>query len=380
MFGREHELAVLRGALADAARGAGRLVLLSGEPGAGKSRLIEELLAATGSVPHARGNAVDDEGAPALWPWTRLLRALPAVAAVAAQATDAVLSGAEQRFRLFADLTDALVAAAEPDGLVLVLEDVHWADRSTLLLLRQLGGELAASRLLVVASHPPPRRGPLAELEPDLLRTPGAVALHVGALRVEDVRSWLIELLGADRAVPDLAALLHERAGGNALFVRLLTEALPHAGPVDADGLRRAVAARPQLRRLVTARTAALSAPARHLVEVAAVLGERVPHGLLAAASGLAVAEVASAVDEARRAGVLDEAPEHPGAWAFPHALVRDAVHDELDASRRAGLHRQAARALEADGAVPQRAGRIATQWRRAGGPEDLRRCARWAV
>jgi DNA-binding CsgD family transcriptional regulator len=160
----------------------------------------------------------------------------------------------------------------------------------------------------------------------------------------------------------------------------LLTEALPHAGPVDADGLRRAVAARPQLSRLVTARTAALSPAARHLVEVAAVLGERVPHNLLAAASGLAAGEVASAVDEARRAGVLDEAPGHPGGWAFPHALVRDAVHDGLDASRRAGLHRQAALALEADGALPQRAGRIATQWRRAGGTEDLRRCARWAV
>ncbi|MCO1660567.1 ATP-binding protein [Pseudonocardia humida] len=379
LFGREHELAVLRGALVDATGGAGRLVLLSGEAGAGKSRLIEELLSHAGGVPVARGHAVDDAGAPALWPWTRLLRALPAVAEVAAHATDAVLSGAAQRFRLFAELADAMVAAAEPGGLVLVLEDVHWADRSSLLLLRQVCGELAASRLLVVASHRPALDGPLAELEPDLLRSPAAVVLPLGGLRVDDVSAWLAELRGPRRAEPGLAALLHERTGGNALFVRLLAEALPHDGPADAAGLRRVVAARPQLRRLITARTAALSPAAQHLVAVAAVLGERVPHGLLPAASGLAPPDVATAVDEACRAGVLGESSEHPGAWVFPHALVRDAVYDDLPAPRRARLHRQAALAIEADASLGQRAGRIATQWRRAGGEDDLRRCARWA-
>jgi predicted ATPase len=143
LYGRDHELAALRGALTVTMGGEGRLVLLGGEPGVGKSRLIAELLTGVGEVPVARGHAVADEGAPALWPWTRLLRALPEVAELAARATDAVLSGPAERFALFADVTEALIGTAAPRGLVLIVEDVHWADRSSLLLLRQLCGDLA---------------------------------------------------------------------------------------------------------------------------------------------------------------------------------------------------------------------------------------------
>lgn len=380
LFGRAHELATLRTALAAATAGEGRLVLVAGEAGVGKSRLIEELLSGVGAVPVARGYSTPDEGAPALWPWTRLLRGLPTVAAIAARASDAALSGPAQRFQLFADVAEALVAAAEPEALVLVLEDLHWADRSTLLLLRQLCGELAASRLLVVASHRPVDGGPLAELEPDLLRYPATVPVRLDGLAVADVRAWLGELLGG-RCDDDnaLAATLHERTGGNALLIRLLAEALPAGTAGDEAAVSRVLAERPELRRLVAGRVAGLSPTARQVVAAAAVLGERFPRRLLAAVTGPTPDDVTQALDEADRAGVLAESLDAPGVWTFSHALVRDAVYGDLDVARRTRLHRRAALAIEADDSLPSRAGRIATQWRRAGEPDDLRRCARWA-
>ena len=379
LFGRARELAVLRESLAAALAGSGHLVLVSGEPGIGKTRLVEELLLDPGAVCVARGHAVADEGAPALWPWTRVFRSLPAVATEASQVTDALSSGAARRFQLFADLSGALVQAAERDGLVVVLEDLHWADRSTLLLLRQLCDDLAGSRLLVVGTHREVGEGPMAELEPELVRSPVTTRVRLGALTVADVGTWLIELLG-QHGDPELAELLHERTQGNPLFVRLLAEALPRDRPAVEADVRHVIASRPEVRRLIAGRVASLSEQARRVVGVAAVLGERSPLRLLSGVADVAEAEVAHAVDEALRAGVLREAPDQPGVWAFTHALVRDAVYGHLEPTERADLHRRAARAIESDDTLPQRAGRIATQWRRAGDASDLRRCASWSA
>ena len=378
LFGRAQQLAVLRESLAAALAGSGRLVLVSGEPGIGKTRLVEELLGDVGGAPVARGYAVADEGAPALWPWTRLVRALPAVAEAASQATDALSSGAARRFQLFADLSGALVRAAERDGLVVVLEDLHWADRSTLLLLRQLCDDLADSRLLVVGTHREVSDGPIAELEPDLVRSAVTTRLRLGALTMADVGTWLTDLLG-QHADPGLAELLHERTRGNPLFVRLLAEALPRDRLAAEADLRYVIASRPEVRRLIAGRVAELSPQARHVVGVAAVLGERFPLRLLTGVVETNEPVAMRAVDEVRHAGVLGEAPDQPGIWAFTHALVRDAVYGDLEPIERRDLHRRVARALEADEALPQRAGRIATQWRRAGEASDLRRCASWS-
>jgi DNA-binding CsgD family transcriptional regulator len=381
LYGREAELAVLRGALASAGGGAGGLVLVSGEPGIGKSRLVGELVAGVGWLPVARGHAVDDEGAPSLWPWTRLLRSLPRVAEVAARVQDAALSGPAERFAVFAEIAEALAAAAAPRGLLPVLEDLHWADRSSLLLLRQVTAELGRSRVLVVATHRPVQGGGWAQFEPDLLRSPGTTALRLNGLDAAVVRDWLADLPGADpQPDPDLATWLHVQTGGNPLYVRLLAEALPPGGAPDGVGLRRLMTQRPDLRRLVTARVDTLPDPARVMVEAASVLGERFPRSLVPAVCGLAPEDADAAADEAVAAGVLGDATETPGILTFSHALVRDAVYAALPASRRTALHRTAARAIEADETLPQRTGRIATQWRRAGDRDDLARCARWAA
>jgi AAA ATPase domain len=137
IVGRERELAALRAWLDAARGGAGRLVLCAGEPGIGKTRLAQELagVALAGDTAVAWGRCAPTEGAPAHWPWRQVLRSLGVD-------PDAVLAGQaespEDRFRVFEDLTQAVLAVAARRGLVVVLDDIHWGDEPSLLVLRHL--------------------------------------------------------------------------------------------------------------------------------------------------------------------------------------------------------------------------------------------------
>lgn len=152
---REAPLARLAAAQSEAACGHGSLMLIQGEAGIGKSRLVEAAadLAQRAGMAVTRGSAVDDPGCPPLWPWLRLARPWPVLQQLLSQQADPRPQiGHENRFKLFVAVADALVQLAEPTGLVIVLEDLHWADRTSILLLRHLSRELATSRLLVLAT------------------------------------------------------------------------------------------------------------------------------------------------------------------------------------------------------------------------------------
>ena len=181
--GRVTELADLRGALAAARAGAGSLVLVSGPAGIGKTRLVEEAVAPSVAEVGVRwGRSVDDPGAPPLWTWRAVLRAVPGIP----EDLPAGPTGdpAADRFRFVAAATDALLRAAEPAGLVVVLEDLHWADDTSLRLLRHLAGELGRSRLLVVGTHRDPA-------PPELARMPAALVVPLRPLSEGDVRGYL---------------------------------------------------------------------------------------------------------------------------------------------------------------------------------------------
>ena len=184
--GRATELADLRGALGAARAGSGGLVLVSGPPGIGKTRLVEE---AAGSGPGVLwGRSVDDPGAPPLWTWRYVLRALPGAAAGLPAGTTG--DPAADRFHFVSAATDALLAAAEPNGLVVVLEDLHWADETSLRLLRHLAGELGRSRLLVVGTYSDTADGDGGEgAVAALVRTPAAQLMPLRPLSEDDVRS-----------------------------------------------------------------------------------------------------------------------------------------------------------------------------------------------
>ncbi len=157
-------------------------------------------------------------GAPVLWPWLRVLRGWAGAEALPSAAQgepDAVA-----RFRLFSAIAEALAARAGDAGLLVVLGDMHWADRMSMLLLRHLAARLATERLGVLVTYRDGAAGPLLETIGELMRGDHSQALALHGLTVEDVTRWLPELTGSsDRG---LATALHRRTGGNPLLVRLV--------------------------------------------------------------------------------------------------------------------------------------------------------------
>ena len=226
LVGRERHLVELWAALDEAVAGRGGLLLLAGEAGVGKTRLAEELAAEAAS----RGGLVvwgrgwEGAGAPAFWPWVQVLRAcvggtpagprageiaslVPELAAVPDRGPAAGLSpDPEQvRFRLFDGVTRYLLAAAADRPLLVVLDDLHWADASSLQLLAFLAGELARDRLLVVGTYRE------RELDPAVLPRQNR-RLSVGGLAEAEVAELLLAVTGMVPS-PSLAAAVHRRSG-----------------------------------------------------------------------------------------------------------------------------------------------------------------------
>ncbi len=375
IVGRTAELARVERALAEARAGRGALLLLTGPPGIGKSRLAAAAAdrAAERGMRVATGYAVDDPGAPPLWPWLRALRDWPGAEVLPGH--DAGEPDAAARFRLFVAITDLVRANAAPDGLLLVLEDMHWADRTSVLLVRHLLAELPSAPLAVVLTCRDGVPGPFADLAPDLLRGDLATPIALTGLASADVSDWLPHLTGGQRDV-ELAEHLRDTTGGNPLLIRLVAEDLARAaagGP--APDTRRLMSERPQLRGLVAARVAALDPQTRELVEAAAVVGERVAPDVLAAMLDTAEADIRRLLAPAFNAGVLRDV-DGSGRVQFEHALVRDAVYAAI--GDRADLHRAAATALERT-RPDDAAGSIAYHWQRVAGRDAAANCARWA-
>ena len=395
VVGRAAERTVLQAALASARSGIGQVVLVTGPAGIGKTR-VAELLAAdaqAAGVSVRWGRCLADAGAPPLWPWRRVLQASTARAgepdpalgqtfsAPAPATADAV---AAARFALMASTADRLTAAAEPGGLVVVLEDLHWADEASLALLCHLAGEVRRFRLLVVATSRDSGVGPLEDALPDLLTNPGVRMLRLPPLPPAAVAAYLSQAAGGavDRRA---VALLHERSGGNPLYLRALVSVLGAdllAQAPDAAEVERRLADSPELRHLVAAVLRGLEPPVRHILDVASLLAEEVDAPLVAEVTGLPLAEVLSHLATAAAKGLLVPVPDTPGRQRFVHALVRDGVRADVSEADRMRWHARAAEALEQHGGgdAAGRAGEIAFHWLRAAARADeLRRAVHWA-
>ena len=365
-----------------AAGGATGAVLLAGEPGVGKTRTAAEL----GRRIHQEGATVlyggcdEDLGTPyqpfieALRWYTagddigplgrlpgELTRLMPDLARRVADLPEPVASDpAAEEHRLFEAVTSWLVDAARDNGLVLILDDLHWASKPTLLLVLHAlhAATEAGTRMLVVVAYRDTdidRSHPLSRVIGDLRVLPGVVRAPVDNLTESEV----IEFMEANAGQPmgdagrSLGAAVHAETDGNPFFV---AEVLRHL--VETGALRRgdddrwivaadlaSISIPEGVRDVVGRRLSRLSANANEVLTVAAVQGRDVDVDVLVAVGDAAEPEVLDALDEAVAARLVEDTGF--GGFRFAHALVRTTLYDELLATRRRRLHRHTADALE---------------------------------
>jgi AAA ATPase domain len=380
LVGRDRERSQILGCLADARAGRGRLVLVAGEPGIGKSRLADAIAvdAAGQGTRVLWGRSWDAAGAPPYWPWVQILRSYlritdpddlraqlslgaADVAQMLPELRDA-LPGLEPpsatdpesaRFQLFDSTTTLLRNAAQDQGLVLILDDLQSADPASILLLRFLASQLGDSSLLVVATYRDVELTPdhpLTAALPELSRLPSTVEIELQGLDEVATRSLVSGAAGFEPG-DGLIRALHRSTNGNPLFIgetlRLLAAEGRLAAGMDTDALRLAVVPA-RVHEVIARRLAHLSAPSRELLQLAAVLGPEFSIESLRHVAGRTGDEVLDQIDEAIDAGLLSSVAGAPGRHRFGHDLIRETLYRELKPARRARLHRQTALALEA--------------------------------
>jgi DNA-binding SARP family transcriptional activator len=375
--GRERELAELVGGLDDVFAGRGRLFLLAGEPGIGKSRLAEEL------VGQARGRGAlvlvgrcwEAGGAPAYWPWVQSLRAyvrgaepdalraqLGAGAADLAQFLPELrerfpdlpelssLEAEAARFRLFDATAEFLRRASESRPIVLVLDDLHAADAPSLLLLRFVARELGSTRMLLLGAYrdvDPLLGHPLTEMLVEVAREPVTRHLPLGGLSEGEVAEY-VELTAPEIASRGLLAALDEETEGNPLFVGEIVRLLSAEGvrPESTDELRLAIPR--SVRDVIARRLTHLSEERNQVLVLASVLGREFELATLARVAGVPEDGLLDVLDEAVAARVVSDVPGAPDRLRFAHVLIRDTLYEELATNRRLRLHREVGEALEA--------------------------------
>ncbi|HEX2273210.1 MAG TPA: AAA family ATPase [Acidimicrobiales bacterium] len=376
IVGRRRELDALRMWLAAARDGRGRLVLCAGEPGIGKTRLAQELAgrALAAGVSVAWGRCLEARGAPAFWPWRQVLRSLGAD-------PDVVLEGGvespEDRFRVFDEVSETVLAAAGAagagSGLVVILDDVQWADEPSLLVLRHLANHVASARLLVLSTLRDDEPGSaLPRVLPDLVRSPAVERLDLRGFDLAEVGEQLSRTAGVGSPTDARAVL--DLTGGNPLFVR-------EVGRAMADGTWRPDRPPRTVLDVVTARLDRVSPECRRLVQAAAVAGRDFSLPLVARALDQPLAECLPAVDEAIAHGLVQRAGE-AGAYRFAHALTREAVEASLATSDRISLHRAVAEAVEAQfaGDLSEHLGDIARHWAELAPYGEAETARAWAI
>jgi DNA polymerase III delta prime subunit len=328
-------------ALADTREGRGALFLLSGEPGIGKTRLMQELSREAGERGWqvAAGRCWEEGGAPAYWPWIQAVRSLGGDLERLATATRESASPETLRFRLFDAAARFLVEAAHTRPLIVVLDDLHAADAASLVLLRFVSEAIADSPILVVGTYRERevRAHEHAELFAELARL--GTRLSLRGLSVDDVETYVTGVTGAEPS-PTVAAQLHVLTGGNPFFLGEAVRLVVHEGPIGGEGVADPVSRLPEeVRTLLRRRLADLPDEAVGVLRLAAVVGREFHFRVLEATSELDVARLLDVLDRAADAGVIAEDPAIPRRYAFVHELVREVLYDDLAPARRLELH-----------------------------------------
>ena len=386
--GREREIAELKGALDDALAGRARCLMLVGEPGIGKTRTGQELAAHGMELGFQVlwGRCYSAQGAPPFWPWLQAIRSyirqqspeelrtqMGAGAADIAEVvpevrerlpgleTPPALEPQQARFRFFDSMAAFLMRACQDQPLLLLLDNLHWADRPSLLLLEFLSQELAQGRLLMVGTYRDAeinRRHPLTQTLGELAREPSFQRVPLRGLSEAEVGKFLKGMAGFTPP-RDLVTAVHTQTEGNPLFMTQVVQLLIQEGELTPARERwnRDITIPVGVREVIGMRLDRLSGGCNYALTVASVIGREFELGLLegmvadpaigSAGSSLSEEELLEAVAEALAARVIEEIPQAVSRYQFTHVLIQDILAQEMLAVRRARLHHRIAEALE---------------------------------
>ncbi|MFQ6025972.1 MAG: helix-turn-helix transcriptional regulator [Dehalococcoidia bacterium] len=372
-IGRQREMGALKVALDDTLSGQGRLVMLAGEPGIGKTRTAQELATtsqALGFQVHW-GRCYEGEGAPPYWPWVQPLRSYvqqrdpnqlrseagPGAAAIAEIIPDVkgklsdleplpALEPEQARFRLFDSITTFLRNAAQSQPLMLLLEDLHWAHQSSLLLLEFIAQEMQGVPLLLIGTYREVGRGhPLSVSLGNLVRQQGFSAIPLGGLSQDEVRQ-ILETSSGISPSRSLVEEVHGRTDGNPLFVSEITRMLIREGLTDGE--QHLIDIPEGVREAIGRRLSGLSPDCNRVLTTASVVGREFGFRLLSALeSELTEDQLLQVMDEALEAHLVEEVPGTAERYQFSHSLIQETLASELPAARMVRLHAHTGEALE---------------------------------
>jgi tetratricopeptide (TPR) repeat protein len=375
-IGRERELRELSAGLDAARAGAGALYLVGGEAGIGKTRLAEQLAAraAAAGIRVLWGRCWEMEGRPPYWPWVQIIRDLvhgctpdalaatlgprlphlvqivPELGVVAAPGGLAAAPESEAaRFHLFDATATFLAQTAAITPLLLVFDDVHWADVPSLRLLEFLAHTLADKRMLVLATyrHVESRREPVAV---EILGTLARIGCNLGLVGFSEPEvSLFIEHTAGHSAPEALVRAIHRQTEGNPFFVDEIVRNL-RAVASGSEWVAPAEGSVPipqGVRGAIRARVAPLGPQGRRVLAAAAVIGRDFELELLASVCGLDAPALMELLTPALERELIARVHGTPGRYRFSHVLVRDALYEELPDVERTALHRRLGETVE---------------------------------
>ena len=380
--GRQQELGELKVALQAALAGQGSVVTLAGEPGIGKTRTARELASyAQGQGAKVLGGrCFENIGPTPFWPWVQGIRSyvrdcgeqklrseMGSSAAIIAEVVPEVgellsdlelpppITDPEQaRLRLFDSISTFLKHASHSQPLLLVLDNLHWADRPSLLLLEFIADEISDSRILILGTFRDTElsRGyPLHQTLGELTKSPVFRRISLSGLTEEDIRTF-IELVSGNVPYAPLVREVHSRTAGNALFVSEVVGLLADQGVLTREGptapLGWDIGIPGGVREAIGRRLDRLSGCCNRMLRISSVVGREFGlEELGRLMDDLSGEELLGAAEEALAAGIIDELPDTFGRYQFAHVLIQETLSTELSSTRRARLHAQIAEVLE---------------------------------